>query len=84
MVLGSDIKTVDEFKHFVSIPPEYYHKAWLVMQYIDGKFKEEDHIILYHQYHPDDGQWHFSSSTIPIFVVFRNEEDAMAFKLGFV
>ena len=84
MVLGEHIRDINEFVYFVQVPPEYYHKAWLIMQYIDGKFKEGDHLILYRQYYPDDGQWHSSSQTIPMFVAFRNEEDAIAFKLGFL
>lgn len=69
----------EEYKHFVHIPVEYHKSMWEI---VDWLFQfDDDVVILYNQYHKADGQWHTGPQSTPAFVAFKNEEDAVAFKL---
>lgn len=81
MLMNENIDA-ESYNYFVPIPEECRNKIWTLMDWL-GQFKD-DCVILYHQYSPSDGQWHTGSQSIPAFVGFKNEEDAVAFKLRWI
>lgn len=69
----------EEYKYFVPIPEECQKKAWPMMDWL-YQFND-DAVILYHRYNKADGRWHTGPESTPVFAAFKNEEDAVAFKL---
>lgn len=76
MFIGEDINT-ELYKYFTPVPEEYHKKIWTLVDWLD----QFNCVILYHQYTKADGHWHSDPSSIPAFIAFENEEDAVAFKL---
>lgn len=81
--MREEIINIDQLQHFVPVPEEYHKKSWVITEWL-FQFDEDNYMMLYHQYTPSDGQWHSGPSSVPAFVAFKNEEDAVAFKLRWV
>lgn len=72
----------NDFEFVVLIAVEHREKEIEIAQWlIDNIISLSDFEQLYARYWPSDGKWHTGASTVLWGIVFKNEEDALAFKL---
>ena len=76
-------KNLDEFKYIVPMPEEYQEGGWSLHEWLMD-IEKEDYIVLYNHYTTADGQWKSGPEYIALFVAFRKDEDAVAFKLKWI
>lgn len=71
----------NEFDFVILIATEYRRKNIEISQWLTDNINPSGFEELYAQYWPSDGKWHTGASTVLWGAAFKNEEDALAFKL---
>ena len=74
----------NDFDYAVLIAVKYREDSIEIAQWLTENIRLRDFQELYAKYWPNDGEWHPGASTVLWCVAFKNEEDALAFKLRWV